>query len=158
MLADLGRALNSAIAGLNGNSAIDEAVSNDPFPFFASLTQYCPQALDLSLRSIAAALLSSDVNVLLVKKLRESVKGKVLPQLVEIAKKSGDNTAGQKGKAIIQKVSSLVRRIPSSPVGRICNDELTTLRRLYSMSWSISWIREKARPRRSKCVFFSIPP
>lgn len=110
MLADLGRALNSAIAGLNGNSAIDEAVSNAPFPFFDGNTQFWTQALDLSLRSIAAALLSSDVNVLLVKKLRESVKGKVLPQLVEIAKKSGDNTAGQRGKAIIQKVSSLLLR------------------------------------------------
>lgn len=42
----------------------------------------------------------------LVKNLRERVKVKVLPQLVEIQKKSsGDALAGNKGKQLIHKVS-----------------------------------------------------
>lgn len=48
------------------------------------------------------------MNVKLVKSLREKVKVRVLPQLVEIAKKSsGDALAGSKGKQLLQKVRSL---------------------------------------------------
>lgn len=48
------------------------------------------------------------MNVKLVKSLREKVKVRVLPQLVEIAKKSsGDALAGNKGKQLLQKVRSL---------------------------------------------------
>lgn len=64
------------------------------------------QSLDLTLKSICAALLESDVNVFLVKNLREKVKVRVLPQLIDIAKKGqGDALAGNKGKSLIQKVS-----------------------------------------------------
>ena len=63
------------------------------------------QALDSALKAICTALLESDVNVKLVKNLRERVKVKVLPQLVEIQKKSsGDALAGNKGKQLIHKV------------------------------------------------------
>ncbi|KAK4703521.1 signal recognition particle subunit SRP54, partial [Phenoliferia sp. Uapishka_3] len=85
VLADLGKRLNAAISSL-GSSPVDE------------------QALDSALKAICAALLESDVNVRLVKNLRERVKVKVLPQLVEIQKKSsGDALAGNKGKQIIHK-------------------------------------------------------
>ncbi|KAL8279927.1 hypothetical protein RQP46_007777 [Phenoliferia psychrophenolica] len=61
-------------------------------------------ALDSALKAICTALLESDVNVKLVKNLRERVKVKVLPQLVEIQKKSsGDALAGNKGKQLIHK-------------------------------------------------------
>lgn len=59
------------------------------------------------LKSVCAALLESDVNVLLVKRLRDKVKGKVLPQLEEIQAKQGqdaDAMQGNKAKQIIQKV------------------------------------------------------
>lgn len=65
------------------------------------------QALDAVLKSVCAALLESDVNVLLVKRLRDKVKGKVLPQLEEIQAKQGqdaDTMQGSKAKQIIQKV------------------------------------------------------
>ncbi|KAM0751547.1 signal recognition particle protein [Meredithblackwellia eburnea MCA 4105] len=84
VLADLGKRLNAAIQGL-GNSPIDE------------------QALDATLKTICAALLESDVNVKLVKNLRERVKVKVLPQLIEIQKNKGDALAGNKGKQIIHR-------------------------------------------------------
>lgn len=45
------------------------------------------------------------MNVKLVKNLREKVKLKVLPQLIEISKKGNvDPAAGNKGKQLIQKV------------------------------------------------------
>lgn len=70
------------------------------------LTLLAPQSLDAALKTICTALLESDVNVKLVKTLRDRVKVKVLPQLVEIQKKSsGDALAGNKGKQLIQRVS-----------------------------------------------------
>ncbi|KAI5477073.1 hypothetical protein MNV49_006872 [Pseudohyphozyma bogoriensis] len=86
VLADLGKRLNAAISSLSASSPIDEA------------------ALDLTLKTICAALLESDVNVKLVKNLRDRTKVRVLPQLVEIQRKSsGDALAGNKGKQLIQK-------------------------------------------------------
>ncbi|BGP00028.1 Signal recognition particle subunit SRP54 [Rhodotorula toruloides] len=88
VLQDLGKRLNTAINSLTQQSAIDE------------------QALDAVLKSVCAALLESDVNVLLVKRLRDKVKGKVLPQLEEIQAKQGqdaDAMQGNKAKQIIQK-------------------------------------------------------
>lgn len=63
------------------------------------------QALDSTLKSICAALLESDVNVQLVKGLRERVKVRVLPQLRELEAKGNDAHVGNKGKQAIQKVS-----------------------------------------------------
>lgn len=87
VLADLGKRLNAAISSLSSASPIDE------------------QALDAALKSICSALLESDVNVKLVKNLREKVKKQVLPQLLEIEKKSTgtDGLVGNKGKQVIQK-------------------------------------------------------
>ncbi|KAM0789152.1 hypothetical protein ACM66B_000003 [Microbotryomycetes sp. NB124-2] len=86
VLADLGRKLNGAIAALSASSAIDE------------------QALDAALKTISAALLESDVNVRLVKTLRDRVKVKVLPQLEEIQKKgAADTFAGNKAKQLLQR-------------------------------------------------------
>ncbi|BGP32641.1 Signal recognition particle [Rhodotorula toruloides] len=88
VLQDLGKRLNTAINSLTQQSAIDE------------------QALDAMLKSVCAALLESDVNVLLVKRLRDKVKAKVLPQLEEIQAKQGqdaDAMQGHKAKQIIQK-------------------------------------------------------
>ncbi|GAA5873493.1 hypothetical protein JCM1840_007395, partial [Sporobolomyces johnsonii] len=86
VLQDLGRRLNSAIQSISAGSPIDE------------------QALDAVLKGVCAALLESDVNVLLVKRCRERVKAKVLPQLEDIQNKSsGDALAGNKGKQVIQK-------------------------------------------------------
>ncbi|BGP25170.1 signal recognition particle 54 kDa protein [Rhodotorula toruloides] len=88
VLQDLGKRLNTAINSLTQQSAVDE------------------QALDAVLKSVCAALLESDVNVLLVKRLRDKVKGKVLPQLEEIQAKQGqdaDAMQGNKAKQIIQK-------------------------------------------------------
>ncbi|KAK4051462.1 Signal recognition particle [Microbotryomycetes sp. JL201] len=86
VLADLGRKLNGAIASLTASSAIDE------------------QALDVALKTISAALLESDVNVRLVKTLRDRVKVKVLPQLEEIQKRGTvDALAGNKAKQLLQR-------------------------------------------------------
>ncbi|GAA5898193.1 RNA-binding signal recognition particle subunit SRP54 [Sporobolomyces salmoneus] len=86
VLQDLGRRLNSAIQSLSAGSPIDAT------------------ALDTVLKGICTALLESDVNVMLVKRCRERVKEKVLPQLEEIqAKSQGDALAGNKGKQIIHK-------------------------------------------------------
>jgi signal recognition particle subunit SRP54 len=82
VLADLGRRLTSAIGELNRSPVVDEAL------------------LDATLKSVAAALLASDVNVKLVSQLRNRVKAKVVPQL--------DGKLGQqsqKAKAVVQKVS-----------------------------------------------------
>ncbi|GAA5995201.1 hypothetical protein JCM5350_008211 [Sporobolomyces pararoseus] len=86
VLQDLGRRLNSAIQSISAGSPIDAT------------------ALDSVLKGVCTALLESDVNVLLVKRCRERVKAKVLPQLEEIQSKSqGDALAGNKGKQIIHK-------------------------------------------------------
>ncbi|GAA5883571.1 hypothetical protein JCM16303_004890 [Sporobolomyces ruberrimus] len=86
VLQDLGRRLNSAIQSISAGSPIDAS------------------ALDTVLKGVCTALLESDVNVLLVKRCRERVKAKVLPQLEEIQNKSqGDALAGNKGKQVIQK-------------------------------------------------------
>ncbi|GAA5935157.1 RNA-binding signal recognition particle subunit SRP54 [Sporobolomyces koalae] len=84
VLQDLGRRLNSAIQSISAGSPIDAT------------------ALDNVLKGVCTALLESDVNVSLVKRCRERVKAKVLPQLEEIQTKSqGDALAGNKGKQII---------------------------------------------------------
>ncbi|GAA5961311.1 hypothetical protein JCM8115_001547 [Rhodotorula mucilaginosa] len=100
VLQDLGRRLNQAIQSVSGQSTIDE------------------QALDAVLKSVCAALLESDVNVLLVKRCRERVKAAVLPQLEELqAKQSGgggaDAMQGNKAKQMIQKAifDELVRLV-----------------------------------------------
>ncbi|SGY14295.1 BQ5605_C010g06132 [Microbotryum silenes-dioicae] len=88
VLADLGRKLNQAISSLSGSSPIDET------------------ALDLTLKTVCTALLESDVNVQLVKRLRDKVKTIVLPPLVELQTRDGNQTdavAGQKGKQLIHK-------------------------------------------------------
>ncbi|SCZ89328.1 BZ3500_MvSof-1268-A1-R1_Chr9g10369 [Microbotryum saponariae] len=88
VLADLGRKLNQAISSLSASSPIDEA------------------ALDLTLKTVCTALLESDVNVQLVKRLRDKVKTIVLPPLVELQTRDGNQTdavAGQKGKQLIHK-------------------------------------------------------
>ncbi|KDE04130.1 hypothetical protein MVLG_05421 [Microbotryum lychnidis-dioicae p1A1 Lamole] len=88
VLADLGRKLNQAISSLSGSSPIDET------------------ALDLTLKTVCTALLESDVNVQLVKRLRDKVKAIVLPPLVELQTRDGNQTdavAGQKGKQVIHK-------------------------------------------------------
>ncbi|GAA6059506.1 hypothetical protein JCM10212_002249 [Sporobolomyces blumeae] len=86
VLQDLGRRLNSAIQSISAGSPIDAT------------------ALDTVLKGVCTALLESDVNVLLVKRTRERVKAKVLPQLEEIqAKSQGDALAGNKGKQVIHK-------------------------------------------------------
>ncbi|GAA5987687.1 hypothetical protein JCM10908_007172 [Rhodotorula pacifica] len=90
VLQDLGRRLNQAIQSVNGQSTIDE------------------QALDAVLKSVCAALLESDVNVLLVKRCRERVKASVLPQLEEMQAKQGQGQGdavvqGNKAKQLIQK-------------------------------------------------------
>lgn len=76
------------------------------------------KALDAVLKSVCAALLESDVNVLLVKRCRERVKAAVLPQLEELqAKQSGgggaDAMQGNKAKQMIQKAifDELVRLV-----------------------------------------------
>jgi len=64
------------------------------------------QALDATLKSICAALLESDVNVKLVKGLRERVKVRVLPELKDLESRGGqDMLVGNKGKQAIQKVT-----------------------------------------------------
>ncbi|TNY21861.1 putative signal recognition particle 54 kDa protein [Rhodotorula diobovata] len=88
VLQDLGRRLNSALQSVSASSSIDE------------------QALDAVLKSVCAALLESDVNVLLVKRTRERVKKLVLPQLEQIQAKQGtehDAMAGNKAKQLIHK-------------------------------------------------------
>ncbi|GAA6014083.1 hypothetical protein JCM8202_005138 [Rhodotorula sphaerocarpa] len=88
VLQDLGRRLNQAIQSVNGQSTIDE------------------QALDAVLKSVCAALLESDVNVLLVKRCRDRVKAAVLPQLEEMQAKQGqgaDAMQGNKAKQLIHK-------------------------------------------------------
>lgn len=72
--------------------------------------------MDLALRSISSALLSSDINVHLVQSLLQRIKAGALPQLVELNKKGEkgvDVTAGNRGKGIIQKVvvDELVRLV-----------------------------------------------
>ncbi|GAA5884418.1 hypothetical protein JCM3774_006396 [Rhodotorula dairenensis] len=98
VLQDLGRRLNQAIQSINGQSSIDE------------------QALDAVLKSVCAALLESDVNVLLVKRCRERVKASVLPQLEELQAKQGqgaDAMQGNKAKQLIQQAifDELVRLV-----------------------------------------------
>ncbi|KWU43226.1 putative signal recognition particle 54 kDa protein [Rhodotorula sp. JG-1b] len=100
VLQDLGRRLNQAIQSVSGQSTIDE------------------QALDGVLKSVCAALLESDVNVLLVKRCRERVKAAVLPQLEQLQAKQGgaqnaDAMQGTKAKQIIQKAifDELVRLV-----------------------------------------------
>ena len=56
VLADLGRRITSALKSLNSASIIDENVLSD------------------LLKEVCAALLESDVNIVLVKRLRENVK------------------------------------------------------------------------------------
>ncbi|BGP40635.1 Signal recognition particle [Rhodotorula kratochvilovae] len=88
VLQDLGRRLNSALQSVSASSTIDE------------------QALDAVLRGVCAALLESDVNVLLVKRTRERVKAHVLPQLEDLQDKAGndhDAMHGNKAKQLIHK-------------------------------------------------------
>ncbi|POY75634.1 hypothetical protein BMF94_1256 [Rhodotorula taiwanensis] len=88
VLQDLGRRLNQAIQSVNGQTTIDEP------------------ALDAVLKSVCAALLESDVNVLLVKRCRDRVKQLVLPQLEEMQAKQGqggDAMQGNKAKQLIHK-------------------------------------------------------
>ncbi|GAA5935928.1 hypothetical protein JCM10213_002157 [Rhodosporidiobolus nylandii] len=84
VLQDLGRRLNQAINSISGSSTVDE------------------QSLDTLLKSVSTALLESDVNVLLVKRTRDRVKTKVLPQLEELkkdAEKHGNDAALESHKA-----------------------------------------------------------
>jgi signal recognition particle subunit SRP54 len=59
VLADLGRKITKAIRSLNSATVINE------------------EALDVMLKEIGRALIESDVNVKLVKKLRDNVKYKI---------------------------------------------------------------------------------
>lgn len=116
VLQDLGRRLNQAIQSVNGQSTIDEQASR-PSQFAPSHRLYIfpaplltagarPQALDAVLKSVCAALLESDVNVLLVKRCRDRVKAAVLPQLEEMQAKQGqgaDAMQGNKAKQLIHK-------------------------------------------------------
>jgi signal recognition particle subunit SRP54 len=115
VLQDLGRRLNSAIQSISAGSPIDATVSPQ-FHFISRASRpqstHLPsdsfQALDTVLKGVCTALLESDVNVLLVKRCRERVKAKVLPQLEEIQNKSqGDALAGNKGKQLIHQVSRM---------------------------------------------------
>ena len=114
VLNELGKKLNSAISSLSASSAIDEAVRTSSTSCSkagagASTDYDLTQAFEAALKTICAALLESDVNVKLVKSLRERVRVKVLPQLEEIQKKSSaDTLAGNKGKQLIHKVCFLL--------------------------------------------------
>ncbi|POW00403.1 hypothetical protein PSHT_13063 [Puccinia striiformis] len=66
VLADLGKKINAAFSELQRTPLIDD------------------KALDLLLKGISSALLSSDVNVTLVANLRNRVKSKLLPQLEKL--------------------------------------------------------------------------
>lgn len=83
MLADLGRQLNKAFSSLSSLDPID------------------PTTLDSTLKSIVAALLTADINVQLVATLRDRVRAEVLPKLVEIAGRTGDQSAGEKGRKVV---------------------------------------------------------
>ncbi|GAA6032316.1 hypothetical protein JCM8097_008115 [Rhodosporidiobolus ruineniae] len=89
VLADLGQRLKGALNSINPTSTVDE------------------QSLDSLLKSVSTALLESDVNVLLVKRTRDRVKAKVLPQLEDIKAKAqqhgtqDDALEGNKAKQII---------------------------------------------------------
>ncbi|GAA5841176.1 hypothetical protein JCM11251_003228 [Rhodosporidiobolus azoricus] len=77
VLSQLGGRLRDAIQSIHSTSAVDE------------------QSLDALLKSVSTALLESDVNVLLVKRTRERVKQKVLPQLDEIRKRAEQHGQGE---------------------------------------------------------------
>ncbi|GAA5911600.1 hypothetical protein JCM6882_008049 [Rhodosporidiobolus microsporus] len=111
VLQDLGRRLNQAINSINTSTSIDE------------------QSLDALLKSVSTALLESDVNVLLVKRTRERVKQKVLPQLEEIRTKAEQHGQGEqameghKAKQVIQQTifDELVSLV--DPTGTSSNPE-----------------------------------
>ena len=64
------------------------------------------KALDAVLKEICSALLSSDVNVKLVAKLRERVKAKVLPALQASQNVSGQGVTSRE-RQLLQKVSTI---------------------------------------------------
>lgn len=95
VLADLGKKINAAFSELQRTPLIDDKVSLQPIQssdkyhfvklivLFGALT-FCKQALDVLLKGISSALLSSDVNVTLVANMRNRVKTKLLPQLEKL--------------------------------------------------------------------------
>lgn len=99
------------------------------------------RALDACLKEICAALLSSDVNVKLVAKLRDSVRAKMLPILQASQNVSGQGVTSRERQQL-QKVRS-----------RQANSSLYMLKslnyRLSLMSSLRLWILEKMRCRHS---------
>lgn len=93
VLADLGRRINGAFADLSKTPIVDD------------------KAIDALLKAVCTALLESDVNVKLVQRMRESVKGSVKEQLNEGAK--AQNMSEVQRKNVVQKVSG-----EESKVGR----------------------------------------
>lgn len=103
VLADLGKKINAAFSELQRTPLIDD------------------KALDLLLKGISSALLSSDVNVNLVANLRNRVKSKLLPQLEKLIQ----SPAKQKQlvhKTVFDELVSLVNPAgPSSDHGNSSN-------------------------------------
>ena len=80
VLADLGRKITSAIRSLNSATVINEEVYKDFFililydNYQQTNCHVFVKALDIMLKEIGRALIEADVNVRLVKKLRDNVK------------------------------------------------------------------------------------
>lgn len=104
VLADLGRKITSAIRSLNSATVINEEVS--AFSTHPRLySQYiCLKALENMLKEIARALIEADVNVRLVKNLRDNIKGAI--DLEDLA--SGLNKRKMIQSAVFKELVNLV--------------------------------------------------
>lgn len=79
VLADLGRKITSALRSLSNATIINEEVSGSNLsaqlsPPWSVTHHVCFQVLNAMLKEVCAALLEADVNIKLVKQLRENVK------------------------------------------------------------------------------------